>query len=73
MITRDEHLAFCKKRALEYWERGEYLEAVTSMMSDLSKHDELKNHPGLQIGSMMFMSKMYQDRDFVFRFIDGFR
>jgi CO dehydrogenase/acetyl-CoA synthase alpha subunit len=40
-MTRDEHLAWAKKRALAYVERRELLNAHGSFVSDLSKHDEL--------------------------------
>ena len=50
MITRDEHLELCKKRALEYLDRGDPTEAFTSMLSDLRKHPELENHAGIRIG-----------------------
>lgn len=39
-MTREEHLAWCKKRALEYCDKGQPMEAITSMLSDLSKHPE---------------------------------
>jgi hypothetical protein len=39
-MTREEHLAWCKQRALEYVDRGELLNAVTSMLNDLGKHPE---------------------------------
>ena len=42
--TRDEHLAWCKQRALEYADRGDTTNAVASMMSDLGKHPETENH-----------------------------
>jgi hypothetical protein len=42
MRTRDEHLEGCKRRALEYLDRGECANAITSMLSDLSKHPETK-------------------------------
>lgn len=40
MRTREEHLQWCKDRALEYYNDGELLNAVTSMMSDLKKHPD---------------------------------
>jgi hypothetical protein len=40
MKTREEHLAWCKQRALEYIDRGQLNEGLTSMMSDMSKHPE---------------------------------
>jgi hypothetical protein len=40
MKTREEHLAWCKQRALEYIDRGQISEGLTSMMSDMRKHPE---------------------------------
>lgn len=40
-MTRDEHLAFAKQRALEYVDGGDLNNAVTSMLSDLVKHPDL--------------------------------
>lgn len=40
MRTREEHLAWCKERALAYIDRGQINEGLTSMMSDMSKHPE---------------------------------
>lgn len=45
-MTREEHLAWCKKRALEYIARGQIKEGLTSMMSDMRKHPETES-PGL--------------------------
>ena len=38
-MTREEHLDWCKKRALAYLPMDP-MEAMTSMMSDLTKHAE---------------------------------
>jgi hypothetical protein len=40
MRTREEHLTWCKQRALEYVDVGELVNAVTSMGSDLRHHPE---------------------------------
>lgn len=49
-MTRDEHLAWAKRRALAYLDdEFDLSNAFTSMASDLSKHPELK-----KIGEMMF-------------------
>jgi hypothetical protein len=42
-MTRQEHLAWCKERALAYIERGEIQEGLTSMMSDMDKHPDTVN------------------------------
>ena len=45
-LTRDEHLAWCKRRALEYVDAGDLTHAVASMASDLKTHPDTDN-PGL--------------------------
>jgi hypothetical protein len=47
-ISRAEHLEWCKKRALEYVNRGDTSQAFASMGSDLGKHPETANHPAIQ-------------------------
>lgn len=39
-MTRAEHLAWCKERALEYVVAGDLTGAVASMTSDLGKHPD---------------------------------
>ena len=53
--TRVEHLAWCKKRALEYVDAGDLLQAYTSMASDLGKHSETANHVGIMLGMELLM------------------
>jgi len=53
-MTRQQHLDWCKKRALEYLDKGDVQEAVTSMMSDMQKHEETKfSSPALTMLGMM--------------------
>jgi hypothetical protein len=42
-LTRDEHLAWCKRRALEYVDAGDLTHAVASMASDLKTHPDTDN------------------------------
>ncbi len=44
-MNRQEHIQWCKGRALEYLEQGNIHGACTSMMSDLGKHPETERHP----------------------------
>jgi hypothetical protein len=71
--NRDEHLAWCKQRALEYVDTGELENAVASMGSDLTKHEETQNpaNDGLLMIGMMYAV----DRDVagVRRWVEGFR
>lgn len=70
-MTRDEHMAWCKKRALKYLDAGDLNNAVTSMMSDLGKHPETA-----KVGEMMtpfgLQCMMQQDHHGARRFIVGF-
>lgn len=38
-MTRAEHVAWAKERALEYVEAGQLTDAWTSLVSDLGKHE----------------------------------
>jgi hypothetical protein len=72
MRTRDEHLAFCKKRALEYAAIGELQNAIISMMSDLRKHPETEDHSGIVLGVVLMASGRLSTRHDVEKFINGF-
>lgn len=75
MRTRAEHLQFCKDRAMEYVNRGDLLEAVTSMMSDLEKHPDTASTPGGVLGMLGIMAAQQAqsgDREAVVRYIKGF-
>lgn len=73
VMTRQEHLAWCKERAQEYCERGEYSDAIASMMSDLGKHPETESSIhlcSLAVGLMAIGD--LRTRESVSRFINGF-
>ena len=70
-MTREEHLDWCKKRAMEYVQRGDLTNAVTSMLSDLGKHKETE--PYLKWASLMGIGMLLtKDSQNVVRFIQGF-
>lgn len=71
-MTRGEHLQWCKDRANEYVDRNECSEAFTSMASDLTKHPETTNHPGMQLGIMMMMNGLLATPREMRAFINGF-
>jgi hypothetical protein len=75
-MTREEHLAWCKKRALEYVDRGDLNQALTSMLSDLRKHPETENHIGGVLGVGLAMlpghRSIINDPDEMRRWIEGF-
>ncbi len=62
-MTREEHLQWCKDRALEYVENGDITSAWGSMVSDLNKHDGTRGHSAIQLGMMMVMSGNLKSKD----------
>jgi hypothetical protein len=70
-MTRDEHIAFCKKRAHEYLSRGDVVNAIASMMSDLDKHEGTKAG-GKAMAPFGLLCAMNNDHEGARRFIDGF-
>jgi hypothetical protein len=71
MRTRDEHLAWCKQRALEYLP-GDPVGAFMSMASDLRKHPETIDHLGLEIGTMLLVGGKLLSANEARDFIEGF-
>jgi len=71
-MTRDEHLEWCKERALAYVDAGDLTQAFTSMASDLKKHPETENHAGIQLGMMLLMTMQLNTSGQMRDFIQGF-
>jgi hypothetical protein len=71
---REEHLAECKRRAIELLDAGDPMQAVTSMLSDLGKHPITENHPAIPLGvQFMMLPGWLSNTAEVRRFIEGFR
>jgi hypothetical protein len=71
-MNRDEYLASCKRRALEYLDRGDVSNAVASMGSDLMKHDDFRGIAE-KLMPLGMMCAMQHDVPGARRFIEGFR
>jgi hypothetical protein len=72
MRTWDEHLAWAKERALKYVDRGEIQEGLTSMFSDVRKHEGGKDHPGVALGVQLKCFGSLSTPREARRFIEGF-
>jgi hypothetical protein len=72
-LTRDEHLALCKRRALEHVDPGNLSHAVANMASDLKTHPDTDNPAlnGLATIGMMYATD--GDKAAVQRWIERFR
>lgn len=72
-MTRDEHLAWCKQRAIAELDYShDPKQGLISMMSDLGKHPETINHSGIMLCAMMMLSGQLQTRQEAVNFINGF-
>lgn len=71
-MTRDEHLAWCKERALEYVERDDLTNAYGSIVSDLGKHPDTQGHAGIELGMMLMISGHLSSKPDMKKFIEGF-
>ncbi len=71
-MTREDHLQWCKDRALEYVGMGELQNALTSMYSDLGKHEETKEHIGIELGIELQIMKQLNTPGKIRKFIEGF-
>lgn len=68
-MNRHEHVEWAKKRALEYVERGDLIQALASIASDLGKHPETEKHAGLLL---LFTLRRPLQTDEVRHYIEGF-
>lgn len=77
MMTRQEHLDWCKQRALEYLEPGQFFsldDAMASMSSDLGKHEETRHHVATTVPLMaqLRMAGQLNTAAEMRKFIEGF-
>ena len=71
-MERQEHIEWCKKRALEYVDAGDLTNAFASMVSDLKSEPETANHAGIQLGAMLMFSGNLSTPKQMREFIEGF-
>lgn len=71
-MTRAQHLAWCKERALGYVKAGDLNSALASMASDLNKHPATEGHAGIGLGIQLRLIGDLSTRESMTRFIEGF-
>lgn len=69
---REEHLEWCKKRALEYLDKGQIQDAIAGMVGDLRAHPETKNQNDFILGLGVILATN-NDVEGARRWIMGFR
>lgn len=55
-MTRQEHLQWCKQRALEYLKTNDINQCAASFMSDMRKHEETAK--SMDIGDRLIMMEL---------------
>jgi hypothetical protein len=70
--TREEHLQWCKDRALEYVDSGDVSGAYASFACDMGKHDGTKGHSALELGMMLMFNGHLGTAEKMREFIEGF-
>jgi len=70
--TKEDHLNWCKQRALEYVNTGDLENAWVSMVSDLKKYDETRDHVAINLGNMMLVGGHLNSKEEMKKFIEGF-
>ncbi len=71
-MTRDEHLAWAKRRALQYLDAGDLPEAFTSMASDLSKYQDFRKPVYTTLNELGLLYLVNHDAPGLRRWIEGF-
>jgi len=72
MTTRQEHMDWCKRRALEYCDAGDPGQAIVSMLSDLGRHDETRNHLAIMLTMPLMMGGHLGTVETARKHIEGF-
>lgn len=72
MRTREEHLAWCKERALEYCDAGDIAQAFASMASDMQKCNETRADAAFLAGLSLMVNGQLSTPADMRRFIEGF-
>lgn len=72
-MDRDQYVMWCKERAMAYVERGQYANAVASMLSDLGKNKETESSSVGALAKMgMFILMQSPTKESVTKYIQGF-
>ena len=70
-MSRTTHLTWCKTRALEYVDAGDLSSAFVSLISDLGKHPETRNHAAGDVGTVLLMAGQLGTVSQMREFIEG--
>lgn len=72
MTKQQEHLAWCKERALAYVEAGDPAQALASFFGDLLSRAETSTHPAIVLGASLMFQGLLSTPEQVAEYINGF-
>lgn len=72
MTKREDHLQWCKERAIKYVDNNDLKNAFASFQSDMGKHEETAHHMALQMGTMLLLSGNLDNDHQMREWINGF-
>ena len=72
IMNRQEHLQWCKDRALEYVKQNDLNNAFASFQSDMTKHPETDGHMALQLGTILLIRGSLSTAKQITNWITGF-
>ncbi len=70
-MDRNEHLEWAKERAVREASENGGVEAWSSFVSDMQKHEELKEHIAIELGTMTLGMNHFNTVETI-KFIAGF-
>ena len=71
-MNRAEHLQWSKDRAIQILNEGDVTGAYSSFLTDMNEHDELREHPALQMGMMLLVGGHLKTVPQMKKFIEDF-
>lgn len=71
-MNRAEHLEWAKARVIAHCDAGDWQQAFASLVSDLNKHPDTRNHSGLALAMKRIAHGDLTDPEALRAFIGGF-
>ena len=71
-MNRSDHLQFAKDRAIVICKDGDITGGLTSMISDLESHEELRDHLAIKLCMTMMLGGHLKTESQAIEFINGF-
>lgn len=71
-MNKEEHLQWCKNRAIKHLDRNDIKNAFKSFTLDMMEHEETREHPALELGLILKTNKHLDTVDKMKRWIEGF-